>query len=57
MICPLESPEKLMVGSCAIRHVPLILARDLNTLPLRQNVSEATNQYSEYTRDLNTVAL
>ena len=28
-----------------------------NTLPLQQNVSEASNQYSEYTRDPNTVAL
>ena len=56
MICPLECPERLMVEGCAIRHVPLILARDLNTLPLRQNISEASNQYSEYTRDPNTVA-
>ena len=37
--------------------MPLILARALNTLPLQPNVSEASNQYSEYTRDPNTVAL
>ena len=37
--------------------MPLILARALNTLPLQPNVSEASNQYSEYTRDPNTVSL
>ena len=37
--------------------MPLILARALNALPQQQNVSEALNQCSEYTRDPNTVSL
>ena len=37
--------------------MPFIQARALDTLPPQPNVLEASNQYSEYTRDPNTVAL